>query len=80
VIGGSAALQAALGLKALAAGLAPPILGYAGRDEDCDLNVVVGEARSITAGVLLQNAFAFGGLNVALVFAGPATPRIQSGY
>jgi nodulation protein E len=73
VIGGSAALQATLGLKALAAGLAPPILGYAARDENCDLNVVVGAPRPISAGHLLQNAFAFGGLNAVMVFAGAAT-------
>jgi nodulation protein E len=71
LIGGSAALQAALGLRALAEGLAPPVLGFTAKDPACDLNVVVGEARKIGAQVLLQNAFAFGGLNVALAFAGP---------
>jgi hypothetical protein len=30
---------------------------------------VLGEARPIAAKLLLQNAFAFGGLNVALMFA-----------
>jgi nodulation protein E len=71
LIGGSAALQAALGLRALAEGLAPPILGYTAKDPDCDLDVVTGQARKIAARLLLQNAFAFGGLNVALAFAGP---------
>jgi nodulation protein E len=70
-IGGSGALQAVLGLRALAEGLAPPIPGATVRDPACDLDVVVGEARPIRARRLLQNAFAFGGLNVALVFAGP---------
>jgi len=71
LIGGSAALQAALGLRALAEGLAPPILNFTARDPACDLDLVVGEARPIASKLLLQNAFAFGGLNVALVFAGP---------
>ncbi|MBW8813116.1 MAG: beta-ketoacyl-[acyl-carrier-protein] synthase family protein [Caulobacterales bacterium] len=71
LIGGSAALQAALGLRALAEGLAPPVLGFTARDEACDLDVVTGQARKISSQVLLQNAFAFGGLNVALAFAGP---------
>lgn len=71
LIGGSAALQAALGLRALAEGLAPPILNFTARDPACDLDLVIGEARPIASKLLLQNAFAFGGLNVALMFAGP---------
>ena len=71
LIGGSAALQAAIGLRALSEGLAPPILNFTSRDPACDLDLVVGEARPIAARLLLQNAFAFGGLNVALMFAGP---------
>ncbi|HEY2750937.1 beta-ketoacyl-[acyl-carrier-protein] synthase family protein [Phenylobacterium sp.] len=72
LIGGSAALQSVLGLRALAEGLAPPIQNFTRRDPACDLDLVVGEARPITAGLLLQNAFAFGGLNVALLFAAPS--------
>ncbi|HEX2818138.1 MAG TPA: beta-ketoacyl-[acyl-carrier-protein] synthase family protein [Phenylobacterium sp.] len=72
LIGGSAALQAALGLRALAEGLAPPILNFTERDPACDLDLVTGEARPIASRLLLQNAFAFGGLNVALMFAGPS--------
>ena len=69
LIGGSAALQAALGLRALAQGLAPPIQNFTTRDPECDLDLVVGAARPIASRLLLQNAFAFGGLNVALMFA-----------
>ncbi|HUO11181.1 MAG TPA: beta-ketoacyl-[acyl-carrier-protein] synthase family protein [Caulobacteraceae bacterium] len=71
LIGGSAALQAVIGLKALQAGFAPPILNYLGRDEEIDLNLVLGEARPITARSMLANAFAFGGLNVSLAFRLP---------
>jgi nodulation protein E len=69
LIGGSAALQAVIGLRALKEGLAPPIQNFNQRDPACDLDLVVGEARPIASKLLLQNAFAFGGLNVALVFA-----------
>jgi nodulation protein E len=69
LIGGSAALQAAIGLRALAEGLAPPIQNFNERDPACDLDLVVGEARKVSSKLLLQNAFAFGGLNVALMFA-----------
>jgi len=69
VIGASAALQAVIALKGLAAALAPPILGYLGPDPECaGLDLVLGQARPIKARSLLVNAFAFGGLNCALAF------------
>ena len=72
VIGASPAVQAVIGLKALAAGLAPPILGYLGPDEECaGIDLVLGEARPIKAKSLLVNAFAFGGLNCCLAFRTP---------
>lgn len=75
LIGASAALQAALGLRSLAEGVAPPIVGFGSRDPACDLDLVTGQARRISSRFLLQNAFAFGGLNVALVFAGPEASK-----
>jgi nodulation protein E len=69
VIGATAAVQAVIALKALATGLAPPILGYLGPDEEVgELNLVLGKARPISAKTALVNAFAFGGLNVCLAF------------
>jgi nodulation protein E len=67
-IGAATALQGVIGLMALAEGLAPPILGWLGPDPECDLDLVVAEARPIEADALLLNAFAFGGLNTSLVF------------
>ena len=69
LIGGAAGLQAAIGLKALKEGAAPPIQNFNERDPACDLDLVLGEARPVASKLLLQNAFAFGGLNVALMFA-----------
>lgn len=69
LIGGSAALQATIGLRALLEGLAPPIQNFNARDPACDLDLVLERARPISSKLLLQNAFAFGGLNVALMFA-----------
>ncbi|HEY3800053.1 MAG TPA: beta-ketoacyl-[acyl-carrier-protein] synthase family protein [Caulobacteraceae bacterium] len=68
LIGASTALQAVIALKALEAGLAPPILGYLEPDPEIDLDLVLGAARPIKAKSALVNAFAFGGLNVALAF------------
>jgi nodulation protein E len=72
VIGASPAVQTVIALKGLAAGLAPPILGYLGPDQDCaGIDLVLGEARAIKARSLLVNAFAFGGLNACLAFRIP---------
>ena len=68
LIGAATALQGVIGLMALREGLAPPILGWQGPDPECDLDLVLGAARPITADCMLLNAFAFGGLNTSLVF------------
>ncbi|HEV2531949.1 beta-ketoacyl-[acyl-carrier-protein] synthase family protein [Phenylobacterium sp.] len=69
LIGGSAALQAVIALQALKAGLAPPVLNFNEPDPECDVDVVVGQARPIKARHALVNAFAFGGLNVSMAFS-----------
>ncbi len=66
---GKTTIAAAIGLRALAEGVAPPIQNFTARDPACDLDLVIGDARKINSRLLLQNAFAFGGLNVALMFA-----------
>jgi nodulation protein E len=68
LIGAAAALQGVIGLMALREGRAPPILGWRGPDPDCDLNLVLEPSQPVAADALLLNAFAFGGLNAALVF------------
>jgi nodulation protein E len=70
LIGASTALQVVIGLMALDAKLAPPVLNYLGADPDCEINLVLGKARPIESNTLLVNSFAFGGLNTALVFKG----------
>jgi nodulation protein E len=69
LIGGTAALQAIIALRALREQLAPPVLNHNEIDPDCALDLVVGEPRSIRARHALVNAFAFGGLNAVLAFA-----------
>ncbi|HEV2365537.1 MAG TPA: beta-ketoacyl-[acyl-carrier-protein] synthase family protein [Caulobacteraceae bacterium] len=68
LIGAASVVQGVIGILALEARTAPPVLNYLGPDPDCDLELVLGAARPIGADVLLLNAFAFGGLNCSLVF------------
>jgi nodulation protein E len=69
LIGGSAALQAIIAIRALDCGLAPPVLNRNAADPDCDIDLVVGQVRPIRARHALVNAFAFGGLNASMAFA-----------
>jgi nodulation protein E len=67
LLGGAGAIEFILGLLAIQRGLAPPVLNYLGPDPECDVPLVLGEARAIDYGVLVSNSFAFGGLNSVLV-------------
>jgi nodulation protein E len=67
LIGGSGALEFVIGIKALAEGLAPPVLNYIGPDPDCgDLPLAL-EPLPIAHDILISNSFAFGGLNAVLI-------------
>lgn len=66
MIGATGAVEFILGMKALAEGLAPPVLNYRGPDEDCDLPLAL-EPTPIAHRVLVSNSFAFGGLNAVLI-------------
>jgi nodulation protein E len=66
LIGGSGALEFLVGLKALAEGMAPPVLNYLGPDPECDLPLAL-EAQPIAHDILVSNSFAFGGLNAVLI-------------
>ncbi|HEY5106793.1 MAG TPA: beta-ketoacyl-[acyl-carrier-protein] synthase family protein [Caulobacteraceae bacterium] len=71
LIGAASVIQGVIGLMALKEAVAPPILNWLGEDPHCDLNLMLAPATPIAARSLLLNAFAFGGLNTALVFTLP---------
>lgn len=66
LIGGSGALEFLLGLKALAEGMAPPVLNRIGPDPDCDIPLAHAPT-PIAYEHLVSNSFAFGGLNAVLI-------------
>jgi nodulation protein E len=66
LIGGSGALEFVIGLKALAAGMAPPVLNRLGPDPACALPLALGPVRH-THEHVVSNSFAFGGLNAVLI-------------
>jgi nodulation protein E len=67
VIGGTGAIELLACIMALRDGVIAPTIGYEEPDPECALDVVPNEAREAEVGVVMSNAFAFGGLNAVLV-------------
>ncbi len=68
-LGACGALEAALTVKALAAGWFPPTLNLRHPDPACaELDYVMGEGRRIDGEYAMTNNFAFGGVDTSLVF------------
>ena len=65
-LGAAGALEAVATVMAARDALAPPTIGWLGRDPACDLDCVPNEPRKMDIDVALSNSFAFGGLNAVL--------------
>lgn len=79
LLGASTALQVVIGLLAMHHEVAPPILNHGVADPECDVPLVLGESCHFAPTHLLSNSFAFGGLNVSLLFErDQAGPRLRA--
>jgi len=67
LIGGTASLETAICVLAMQEGMLPPTINLDNPDPECDLNYIPGRALKADVSYCLNNAFAFGGQNVALV-------------
>jgi nodulation protein E len=65
-LGAAGALEFVAAIMAIRDGIAPPTMNYIGADPDCDLDYVPNEARRMPVRAILNNSFAFGGLNAVL--------------
>lgn len=68
-LGAAGALEAASVLLAFTHRLIPPTAGTTALDEDMDIDLVLGGARSWTPGPTMSNNFGFGGHNGSLILA-----------
>lgn len=67
-LGAASALEAVASIMALQEQTAPPTINYLEPDPLCDLDYAPNEARPMKIDYALSNSFAFGGLNVSLIF------------
>jgi nodulation protein E len=65
-LGAAGALEFVAAIMAIREGVVPPTMNYLGADPECDLDYVPNEARRMSARAILNNSFAFGGLNAVL--------------
>ena len=66
MLGATGAMEFLIGVQALNARQAPPILNFLGPDPECDLPLVLA-AEPFACEALVSSSFAFGGLNCVLI-------------
>lgn len=67
-LGAAGAFEAMAACMATSRGILPATLNCENVDPECDLDIVIGDARQVAVDVVLSNSFAFGGLNAVLAF------------
>jgi len=70
-MGGASAIEAVACLLALRHQVAPPTWNLTAPDAECDWDVVADGPRPATLGLVMNNAYAFGGNNASVLFRHP---------
>lgn len=73
LVGAAGAVEAVIGLSCATRGVVPPVANLTDADPELTIDLVAGEARSITPAPVISNSFGFGGHNVSLVLVPPGT-------
>ena len=68
LLGAAGAVEAVFSVLSLRDQVAPPTINLENPSENCDLDFVPHEARSMPIDVVLSNSFGFGGTNGSLIF------------
>jgi 3-oxoacyl-[acyl-carrier-protein] synthase II len=66
MLGAAGAVEAGIAALAIHNGVVPPTINYRTPDEDCDLDYVPNEPRTVDVRLALSNSFGFGGQNAVL--------------
>jgi len=67
-LGSAGAIESVASILSIVDQFIPSTVNHQERDEDCDLDYVLGKSREMKVGVVLSNSFAFGGNCTTLVF------------
>ena len=66
LLGAAGAVEAIICTKAIEEGIVPPNINYKEKDEECDLNLVVGDSKKENLNIVLSNSLGFGGHNACI--------------
>ena len=66
LLGAAGAVEAIICTKAIEEGIVPPNINYKEKDEECDLNLVVGDSIKENLNIVLSNSLGFGGHNACI--------------
>ena len=66
LLGAAGAVEAIICTKAMEEGIVPPTINYKEKDEECDLNLVVGDSKKENLNIVLSNSLGFGGHNACI--------------
>ena len=66
LLGAAGAVEAIICTKAIDEGIVPPNINYKEKDEECDLNLVVGDSIKENLNIVLSNSLGFGGHNACI--------------
>jgi len=78
-MGAASAIEAVACIRTIQTGILPPTINMEEQDPECDIDVVIGEAREQRVDVVLNNALAFGGYDAVLALARPGVFPAQVG-
>lgn len=68
LLGASGAIEALITIKALSTNTFPYMINYKEKDDECDLNFIIGKPLNKKIQYAISNSFGFGGHNACLVF------------
>ena len=66
LLGAAGAVEAIICTKAIDEGIVPPTINYKEKDEECDLNLIVGDSKKENLNIVLSNSLGFGGHNACI--------------
>ncbi len=67
LLGAAGGVEAVICVEALEKQIVPPTINYKVKDEECNLNIVVNEAKKASIKIVMSNSLGFGGHNSSII-------------
>lgn len=67
LLGAAGSVEAIICAKTIENQIVPPTINYQEKDEECDLDIVPNEPRSVPVNIVMSNSLGFGGHNASII-------------